>query len=401
MRLKDYFLGVAAKRLKPVEADANTSNQHEFNGISSFHSVVGDDRRTFDTVFMYLADEEAPVVTPVLSSTWYDARENHETRSEYRLYYPASEVSDLFLPNDLLVLALRPDGTLLVIAAAENSSISEQILWLFGLKSPNGQSTVKREDEIDREVDYVVRWVLDALGIESPSPTVDTDLLVDSFGMSMPSTRVFSEFARQHADECNPADDADHALMVWLETEERFFRAFERLLVEERLRAGFVDDAEMVDVDGFVSFSLSVQNRRKARAGLSLENHLEQIFMDCGLQYERGVVTERRSKPDFLFPDKKSYMCAAFPCNKLSMLGAKSSCKDRWRQVTKEADRIEAKHLITLEPSISPNQTDEMKSLGVQLVLPRDLHRTYSEQQQKWVWTLGLFLEHVQNQQQS
>ena len=35
-----------------------------------------------------------------------------------------------------------------------------------------------------------------------------------------------------------------------------------------------------VNVDGFIGFSLSVQNRRKSRAGYSLENHLAQIFED-------------------------------------------------------------------------------------------------------------------------
>ena len=42
------------------------------------------------------------------------------------------------------------------------------------------------------------------------------------------------------------------------------------------------------------------------------------------------------------------------------MLAVKSTCKDRWRQILAEADRLPVKHLLTLEPGISVAQTDEM-----------------------------------------
>ena len=42
----------------------------------------------------------------------------------------------------------------------------------------------------------------------------------------------------------------------------------------------------------------------------------------------------------------------------------KSTCKDRWRQVLSEADRIPNKHLFTLEAAISENQTSKCK-IGV------------------------------------
>jgi hypothetical protein len=63
------------------------------------------------------------------------------------------------------------------------------------------------------------------------------------------------------------------------------------------------------------------------------------------------------------------------------MLGSKSSCKDRWRQVLSETERIPHKHLLTLEPGISENQTDEMRAKLLQLVLPASLHTTYREAQ--------------------
>ena len=117
-----------------------------------------------------------------------------------------------------------------------------------------------------------------------------------------------------------------------------------------------------VDVDGFMKFSLSVQNRRKSRMGRSLENHLEAVFQACNLAYARGVVTENNQKPDFLFPSAEAYCSApetGLSC--LAMLGAKSTCKDRWRQVLTEAAKIPRKHLLTLEPGISEPQTHQME----------------------------------------
>ncbi len=81
------------------------------------------------------------------------------------------------------------------------------------------------------------------------------------------------------------------------------------------------------------------------------------------------------------------------------MLGVKSTCKDRWRQVLAEADRVEEKHLLTLEASISTSQTDEMKAKKLQLVLPTALHPSYTQEQQAWLMSLGDFTEVVRLRQ--
>ena len=75
------------------------------------------------------------------------------------------------------------------------------------------------------------------------------------------------------------------------------------------------------------------------------------------------------------------------------MLGVKTSCKDRWRQVLAEADRIRCKHLLTLEPGISPTQTDEMRKENLQLVIPRPLHGSYRAVQQDGLVDVASFLD--------
>lgn len=123
------------------------------------------------------------------------------------------------------------------------------------------------------------------------------------------------------------------------------------------------------------------------------------MFSANRLAFERGrkkwQVTENNSKPDFLFPGFARYHDPAFPDDRLFVLGAKTTCKDRWRQVLAEAARIQTKHLITLEAAISQNQTDEMRNAGLQLVVPGPIQGTYNPAQQKWLLDVATFISLV------
>ncbi len=77
------------------------------------------------------------------------------------------------------------------------------------------------------------------------------------------------------------------------------------------------------------------------------------------------------------------------------MLGAKTTCKDRWRQVLAEANKIKRKHLITLQPAISEDQTTEMKDKNLQLIVPQSLHPTFTKNQQKWLITFSDFVQEI------
>jgi hypothetical protein len=81
------------------------------------------------------------------------------------------------------------------------------------------------------------------------------------------------------------------------------------------------------------------------------------------------------------------------------MMGAKTTCKDRWRQVLAEAKRIERKHLLTLEAAISVAQTDQMEEHKLQLVIPRGLHETFTPAQQKTLLNLSDFTTMVKDRE--
>lgn len=399
--LSQYFEGVAVKQLSAVEADAVRSNQHEFNGTAElkqiFGTVTGTEKKKFPAKFVYLSDtEEEPVIDEgeACFLTWYDARARsaeRTKRSEYRLFYPTTTVSLCAAEGDLLVLGKLGTGLILVLIAEKGSTIASQLQWLFGvseLTHPGFAFRGNFEDERD-QIGFAGRVVLEQIGIEVVEPAAENylDEMIQRFGRSFPMTRVFSDYARSTLPEIVPSDDPDATLMAWMEREELLFRTLEREIVGLRLQQGFADD-----VDGFLQFSLSVQNRRKSRAGFALENHLSTIFDGCHIRCSRTEVTESKSKPDFLFPGIDEYRRADYPMQKLTMLGAKTSCKDRWRQVLTEAARIENKHLLTLEAAISEPQTEEMQARRLQLVLPRSLHETYSTAQQGWLMSLRDFI---------
>ena len=402
--LNQYFKAVAVKRLSAVEADAGVSNQHEYNGVSLLKKMFGTDvqKQTIPTHFLYVTDEDNTLGADG-ELTWYDARYNHPTRTEWRLYYPTNAVTEASLADDSLFICLKSDDTVLAIVARKDSIIENQLFWLFDVRpDDNSNQFVAKTDMSTQPSDRVLftaRMVLLAIGIEIHEENEDyTDALISRFGNAFPSTKDFSKFARDSV-EGDPVNDPDGTLLQWFDREEKMFKCMERYLIQERLIRGFNTDNN-VDVDAFIQFSLSVNNRRKSRAGLSLENHLEALFERHKIKYSHTPVTENKSKPDFIFPSIELYRDSLYPPEQLTMLGSKTTAKDRWRQVLEEADRIEKKHLITLEGAISENQTNEMISRKLQLVVPKGIHSTYTEKQQSWLYSIEDFLELVKERQQ-
>ncbi|MHA7816431.1 MAG: type II restriction endonuclease [Pseudohaliea sp.] len=390
---------MAAKRLTAVEVMPGESNQHEFQGVSGLRRILGDEKITgCPTLFVWFGGE-GEVFTERGSMTWYDARANDPDRSsEYHLYYTSNAVVDCATTGDLLVVAKQRDGSLLGVIAPGGSTMEGQLLWLFDVPVSVGRGLeleCRDLSQSDETLGFVQRSILEEIGIEVEEVAAsELDSLVEPFGLEFPTTAVLSRLARDSLRDVDPRDGPDEALLAWMEREEALFRRLEKRIVASRLEQGFFVDGE-ADVDGFVSFSLSVQNRRKSRVGYALENHLEEVFRCLGLSYSRGSYTEGRKKPDFLFPSAAAYADQSYPDSSLYMLGVKSTCKDRWRQVLSEAARINSKHLLTLEPAISEEQTSEMQSDNLQLVLPSNLHRSYKPEQQAWLMSLSEFVVEV------
>lgn len=261
------------------------------------------------------------------------------------------------------------------------------------------------------ETEEEIEEFLNAFGI---SPT-ETNTLIDTgkvhpetqeklaiqhfiYGLSeeFPASDRMSEAARKIQDTAydhveyihtNP----DRKIIDWTNMEYSLFRALEYARYGEIITKGFQS------VDEFVKVANMVLNRRKSRAGKSLEHHLSAVFDGNNLEYTAQAVTEGNKKPDFIFPSQSAYHDMSFSTDYLVSLAAKTTCKDRWRQVINEADRLrdKPKYLCTLQQGISGAQMDEMQNENVILVVPKPYIKTYPVDRQERIWTLAHFVQYI------
>lgn len=278
-------------------------------------------------------------------------------------------------------------------------------LFVFNRQSADQYSAFFLETEDD------IEQFLSAFGI-GPTETnhmIDTSAVlpetqeriaiqefIDTLTVDFPLSDVMSAAARDiqnrvynHLEyiRTNP----DRKIIEWTNTEYALFRAIEHARYGDKISHGFTS------VDEFITMANMVLNRRKSRAGKSLEHHLSAIFDGNNIQYTAQSVTEGNKKPDFLFPSQAAYHNATFPTDKLISLAAKTTCKDRWRQVINEADRLRGlpKYLCTLQQGISPAQMDEMQAEDVILVVPRPYIASYPADRRDRIWTVTKFVDYV------
>lgn len=219
--------------------------------------------------------------------------------------------------------------------------------------------------------------------------------LTGADGNLFPGTTEMSQAAQELCRQFFPRDvrfiqsNPDAQLLKWTDEEYRLFRAVEMSAYGDRLRSGFST------LDDFISLANTVLNRRKSRAGKSLEHHLASLFDGNQLLYTPQAKTEGKKTPDFIFPSQEAYHNKAFPADRLISLAAKTTCKDRWRQVITEADRIPIHYLCTLQQGVSAAQMDEMESENVILVVPKAYHGSYPADHRSRIWTISKFIAYV------
>lgn len=181
----------------------------------------------------------------------------------------------------------------------------------------------------------------------------------------------------------------DREILAWLDAEFQLFKVFENDRYAKQIQQPFASVEELVITAN------TILNRRKSRAGKSLEHHLSSVFDTFDLSYDTQAVTEANKKPDFLFPGAGAYHNPKFDENGLIMLAAKTTCKDRWRQILNEADRIKTKHLFTLQQGISKNQLEEMYRYNVNLVVPENYLSSFPKDFRGRILTLKAFIQVV------
>ena len=265
------------------------------------------------------------------------------------------------------------------------------------------------EEEIDEFLGCLGLSPTDAnkvIQTETKSPTSQEAEAFKSFieGLNgaFPSSTEMSAAARKienlvydHAEyvQLNP----DKKLISWSDVEYRLFRAVESHRYGGSVSKGFAT------VDDFLKLANTLLNSRKSRAGKSFEHHLAALFSGNGLMFGEQVITEGNKKPDFIFPSSEAYHDKMFDDERLVFLAAKTTCKDRWRQILNEADRFKGKtkYLCTLQQGMTVKQVSEMTEEKVVLVVPKPYISAYPADKRDGILTIGNFIQKVKGVQGS
>lgn len=305
--------------------------------------------------------------------TWY----GRKTRSEYRLTRFGRDFPYLTADNvgDLLVLIPRSPAEFSAYVFDLDDDIDE-VLAALGVEPferwgiyRNGVVQMETEDEcIDRKTREFTGQLT-----------------------NFPDGETFSRETRRILEECLAALSelsADDVLMKCYDTEYQLFRAVERQVCQSDIVRLFRD------VDDFLRTASSIMNRRKSRAGRSLENHVDYLLTRAGIPHQmRPAAID--GKPDVIIPSEEAYHDQSYPTDKLFVVGIKTTCKDRWRQVLNEGRRITKKHIVTIQQGISTNQLSEMNTAGVTLIVPMPLHRVYPANNPATMLNLQEFINSV------
>ena len=312
-------------------------------------------------------------------------------------YNPTREISCYIPSQDCLktrwvgtpLQDVENTGSICILAGTCRSGETELLGWV--------SNTAEEEDLIEywlgKEVEPGQMYLSSASAEKSDWPLLKQ--LPVSWLKTFPTGRDIFEFIETRFPQSSWAKSIDELLLKRRAMEFDIFSEVERHDVMPNIKDGFTS------VDEFIKYANSVANRRKTRAGTSLELHLESIFRYEQLKFEAQVITEQNKKPDFIFPSGKDYHNPAFPSAKLHMLASKTCCKDRWRQVISEADRIEKKHLFTLQQGVSSNQLAEMYQHGIILVVPQPIMSSFPEDYRAKIMNLTNFVDFIKASQQT
>ena len=308
----------------------------------------------------------------------------NRTRNEYRLTrfgrnFPFLQDENI---GDLLILCKQTDNNYEGFVLQNDEDI-DNFLTELNLSSLDINGIIPRQFEHAAEDKLLKCFTtfLQELKVDFP-PTIDLanrarHCYNSSYNISQKIIKI------------NP----DKQLLNWLFSEFELFKTIENDRYLKRIKSPFLSVEELVQTAN------TILNRRKSRAGKSLEHHLAEIFNTFDLQFETQSKTEDNKKPDFLFPGMAAYNNINFEADKIITLASKTTCKDRWRQILNEADRVKTKHLFTLQQGISSNQLEEMYKYNVCLVVPKDYVKSFPKKFIPQILTLGDFVKNVQLKQ--
>lgn len=388
------------------------SRQHEFNAERSVVDMLGDEDKKFDCDYFYFGEDADDTLRDEdLTLSYYDSRRGVGHRAaEYRMYYPAgSSAMRATWEGDWLWIAQRHDGRLVAIVARDGSEAAARLDRLFATnlrerEMPSGDNPFDIfdvDDAQDENLDIADADILLALGITPRSHnTQHLDAMVAKFGgmFPLPDTKRFTAFTRSVCESVDPVGEPDGTLFEWFATTNDLFFLYERHVLQPVVDGEFAN-REHIDIDKFFELATKFKNGRFSRAGLSFEHHIDALLKANDIRYVRPKTMKDGSKPDYLLPTLDAYGDADMPDELLTFLAAKTTTKERWRQVVTEATRIDVRHLITMDPGLVPDTLAAMAENNVIPVIPQPIIDMYPESMRSSMMSVGDFIALVKERE--
>jgi hypothetical protein len=369
------------KFLSPNDTKATTGHQSGYLvGKSAWSLFFNEEPRKGDNPKVNISIKWQQDFTTNSTLTYYGRKKDEFRITNLGRGFPFREVENA---GDLFVLARITEKDFEAFILQHDEDIDD-FLASFGLSATETNRLIEKEIKPSAE-DRLLQCFL---------------TFIESIKVDFPSTSELSLRARNcylssyGITEQEIMKSPDDHLLKWIEAEYQLFRAFENNRYGAKIKSLFKNVEELVE------FANTILNRRKSRAGRSLEHHLSELFKIFNISYSTQATTEDNKKPDFLFPSVEAYHNPRFDENKLVFMASKTTCKDRWRQILNEADRIKIKHLFTLQQGISKNQLSEMYKYGVRLVVPKAHLKSFPKEFQKEILTVKSFVPFLKSRQE-
>lgn len=154
------------------------------------------------------------------------------------------------------------------------------------------------------------------------------------------------------------------------------------LTASDMIRA-LVDEFPRID-----ALMLSASQQRKSRAGYSYEHHIEAMLKGGNILFEKQVVIEAKKRPDFILPSLAFINKDDGAATGL-ILSAKTTLRERWKQVEREMGGKRRLFLTTVDENIAGNAIEDMANLGVHLIIPESLKKSKLAEYENHVNVLG------------
>ncbi|MDR6622474.1 type II restriction endonuclease [Sinomonas atrocyanea] len=337
----------ALKVLASVDVSRFRSNQHEFNGATSFRRALGTPTGKTDVRAAVLEldydDLDRTVSRTETWMTWYNARENNARRApEFRLYY-RPEIDGIVSranPGDVLVLCRVPgrdcyslEAT--VAFARQDSAPASVLTWALSRQQLNAESSTSA--------------LFPTLNLPHGSIAA-----MDAVGLSL-GVRFRVEAPEEHL--VGPDDRIASRF-------DQIFRDHEQALAldfnECQGRAG----------ESVISVFFEARARARGLTGWGAAELRELLTEELGVAALEWKPALDRDDAGLLIETRQDSVWVHVECRPLvdsAVLG--HLARDGFPQ-----------YLLTLQPGLGASALREIAGGGCQLVVPRQLHGAYPEE---------------------